>query len=78
MDQRILELVLDKINRLERGVEIGLRDLFGEDWDIIGSTGNKIRFGREFKALVLNGDIPNIQHRRINNNGRFDMYQKID
>ena len=59
------------------GHKAGLVEIFGEDWDIIGSSGEKKNFGRQFKAAVKDSRIPNVSWCGIENSGRYDAYLKI-
>ena len=71
------ELLKEKIELMELGNEAGLVSIFGEDWDKIGSSGQKRSFGRLFKEAVKQGALPNIEWVRIENSGRYDVYRKI-
>jgi hypothetical protein len=71
------ELTLEKVAAMQSGVEAGLTTIFGSDWDLIGSSGDKRSFGRKFKAAVQNKEIANIEWVRIENSGRYDVYRKL-
>lgn len=62
---------------MENGTELGLKEMFGEDWDLIGTSGDKKQFGMEVKDEVNNRVINNLVWIRIENSGRFDVYKKI-
>ncbi len=69
-------LVREKIEAMPQGKVAGLVAIFGEDWESIGSPGQRKDFGRLFKAAVLNGTYPEISWVRIENSGRYDVYKK--
>jgi hypothetical protein len=71
------EALLQKIGEIPSGKEVGLVITFGDDWDEIGSSGQKKEFGRLFKSAVSKGDYPDIQWVRIENSGRYDVYRKL-
>lgn len=71
------QLLLEKIAAMQKGTEAGLVAIFGGDWKMIGTSGQKKEFGRLFKAAVSNNTYPEIQWVRIENSGRFDVYRKI-
>jgi hypothetical protein len=77
MTNEITVLLNHKIDLIEHGQEIGLKDMFGIDWDLIGSSGDKKIFGKEVKSGVLNGTIIGLRHIGVTNNGRNDIYCKI-
>ncbi len=66
-----------KISALDRGTEAGLVAIFGDDWEIIGTSGQKREFGRLFKAAVAKSAFPELQWVRIENSGRYDVYRKL-
>jgi hypothetical protein len=71
------ELTLEKVATMQSGTEAGLTSIFGSDWDLIGSSGEKRNFGRKFKAAVQKNEIANIEWVRIENSGRYDVYRKL-
>lgn len=71
------ELTLEKVGAMQSGAEAGLTAIFGSDWDLIGSSGEKKSFGKKFKDAVLNNEIANIAWVRIENSGRYDVYRKL-
>ena len=70
-------LVRKKIAAMPQGEEAGLAAIFGEDWESIGSPGQRKEFGRLFKAAVSNGTYSEISWVRIENSGRYDVYKKL-
>ena len=71
------KLTLEKVAAMQSGTEAGLATIFGGDWDLIGSSGEKRSFGRKFKATVKKNEIANIEWVRIENSGRYDVYRKL-
>ena len=71
------QLLRGKISALGRGTEAGLAAIFGDDWNMIGTSGQRKRFGRLFKAAVSNNAFPEVKWIRIENSGRHDVYRKI-
>ena len=45
-------LINQKIAAMPIGSEAGLAKIFGEDWEPIGSIGERRDFGKKFKAAV--------------------------
>lgn len=70
------QLLRKKIREMPIGQNMGLVKIFGDDWDQIGSPGQKKEFGRLFKAAVSNETYPDIKWIAINNSGRYDLYCK--
>lgn len=70
-------LLQQKIAEMPKGTESGLADIFGDDWDSIGSPGQRRLFGREFKAAVKDNHFPSVAWVRIENSGRHDVYLKL-
>ena len=70
-------LIERKIEALNSGQQCGLKEMFGVDWDTIGSPGERKDFGRLFKQAVQNGSIKGVSWVRIENSGRFDVYEKL-
>jgi hypothetical protein len=70
-------LLREKIEVMPQGKEGGLAAMFGNDWEQVGSSGQRKEFGRLFKAAVLKNAYPQIEWVRIENSGRFDVYRKI-
>lgn len=70
-------LLRGKIAVMPQGKEVGLVDIFGGDWEKIGSSGQKKEFGRLFKAAVAKKTFPEIEWVRIENSGRYDVYRKL-
>lgn len=70
-------ILLGKISALDRGTEAGLVAIFGDDWEIIGTSGQKKEFGRLFKAAVANNAFPELQWVRIENSDRYNVYRKL-
>lgn len=71
------QLIRKKIAALPQGKEAGLAEIFGDDWEQIGTSGQRKEFGRLFKAAVSKKTYPDIAWVRIENSGRFDVYQKL-
>ncbi len=71
------QLLREKIAAMQQGTEAGLVAIFGDDWEIIGNSGQRKEFGRLFKAAVSNHTYLEIQWVRIENSGRYDVYQKL-
>lgn len=71
------QLTQAKLDAMQKGTEAGLAAIFGNDWNLIGSPGQRKEFGRLFKAAVSQGIYPEIQWVRIENSGRYDVYKKI-
>ena len=69
-------LLRKKIAAMPQGMEAGIAAIFGDDWEGIGSPGQRKEFGRLFKAAVSSGTYPDIAWVRIENSGRFDVYKK--
>lgn len=70
-------IISEKIASMQQGTEAGLVAIFGDDWEIIGTSGQRKEFGRLFKAAVSNHTYLEIQWVRIENSGRYDVYQKL-
>jgi hypothetical protein len=71
------QLIRKKISALPQGKEAGLAEIFGDDWVQIGTSGQRKEVGRLFKAAVSKKTYPDITWVRIENSGRFDVYQKL-
>lgn len=71
------QLIQEKLAVMQKGTEAGLAAIFGSDWELIGSSGQRKEFGRLFKAAVSQKVYPEIQWVRIENSGRYDVYRKI-
>jgi hypothetical protein len=71
------QLLRAKIAAMQQGIEAGLVAIFGDDWETIGTSGQRKEFGRLFKASVSNREYPEIQWVRIENSGRYDVYRKL-
>lgn len=69
-------LIDQKIETMAIGAEGGLAQIFGEDWNSIGTIGERRDFGKKFKAAVKAGFITKLEWVRIENSGRFDVYRK--
>jgi hypothetical protein len=72
------QLIRQKIAAMPKGMEAGLKEIFGNDWNQIGSSGQKRNFGSEFKAAVNANTYPELEWVRIENSGRYDVYRKYD
>lgn len=70
-------LIRQKIQEMQKGSESGLVDIFGDDWEQIGGSGQKKNFGRQFKAAVNDHKYSDIEWVRIKNSGRYDVYRKL-
>jgi hypothetical protein len=70
------DLIHEKIEAMPHGAEGGLVAIFGEEWALIGTSGQKKRFGQLFKAAVRSNRYPAIEWVRIENSERFDVYRK--
>lgn len=70
-------LIERKIKALNAGQECGLKEMFGQDWEGIGTSGERKTFGRLFKKAVADGSIGGVKWIRIENSGRFDVYEKL-
>lgn len=70
-------LLREKISQMQEGAEAGLVEIFGDDWERIGTIGQKRHFGKLFKEAVHNNMYPEIKWVRIENSGRFDVYRKL-
>jgi hypothetical protein len=70
-------LLREKIAAMHQGAEAGLVAIFGDDWEQIGSSGQRKEFGRLFKAAVAKKIYPDIEWVRIENSGRYDVYRKL-
>jgi hypothetical protein len=77
MTEELRALLHTKIEIIPQGTVTGLKELFGNDWDLIGTNGEKKSFGKEVKKLVQNGAIQNLRHQGITNDGRNDIYVKV-
>lgn len=77
MIERNRELIQSKIDGMQPGQQCGLKEMFGKDWDSIGTPGKRKAFGTDFKESVKNGNISGLRWVRIENNGRFDVYEKL-
>ncbi len=71
------QLLREKITAMQQGSEAGLAEIFDNDWEAIGTSGQRKELGRLFKAAVSNKEYPEIQWVRIENSGRFDVYRKL-
>ncbi len=71
------QLIRKKIATMPQGREAGLAAIFGDDWEQIGTTGQRRNFGRLFKAAALETAYPEIEWVGIKNSGRFDVYRKL-
>ena len=71
------QLIRKKIATMPQGKEAGLAAIFGDDWDQVGSSGQRKEFGRLFKAAVSRNTYPVLVWVRIENSGRFDVYKKL-
>lgn len=71
------QLLREKIASLQQGTEAGIAAIFGNDWQIIGTSGQRKEFGRLFKAAVFRGEYSDIEWVRIENSGRHDVYRKL-
>lgn len=71
-----LNLTNRKIAAMPIGSEGGLAYIFGEDWNSIGTIGERRDFGKKFKAAVKAAVITELEWVRIENSGRFDVYRK--
>lgn len=69
-------LINQKIAAMPIGSEGGLAQIFGEDWNSIGTIGERRDFGKKFKAAVKASDIAELEWVRIENSGRFDVYRR--
>ena len=70
------DLINRKIAEMPIESEAGLAKIFGEDWESIGSIGERRDFGKKFKAAVMGNAIPELEWERIENSGRFDVYRR--
>jgi hypothetical protein len=70
------QLVSETLSEMRKGTEAGLASIFGAKWEPIGTSGQRMEFGRLFKAAVLRGAYPEIEWVRIENSGRHDVYRK--
>lgn len=70
-------LIRKKVAAMPQGKEAGLAEIFGDDWNQIGSPGQRKDFGRLFKAAVSKKTYPEIEWVRIENSGRYDVYRKL-
>ncbi|MBN2864830.1 MAG: hypothetical protein JXK16_02370 [Thiotrichales bacterium] len=71
------ELTGMKIAAMAHGQEAGLAIIFGDDWEQVGSPGQRKEFGRQFKAAVSKRIYKEIEWVRIENSGRYDVYRKL-
>ena len=71
------QLLRAKLLAMAQGTEAGLVAIFGDDWEMIGTSGQRKEFGRLFKTAVTNKAFPEIQWVRIENSGRYDVYRKL-
>ena len=71
------QLLRRKISALDKGTEAGLVAIFGDDWEKIGTAGERKKFGQLFKAAVSSKAFPDLEWVRIENSGRFDVYRKL-
>lgn len=69
-------LIDQKIEAMQIGSEGGLAKIFGEDWNSIGTIGERRHFGKKFKAAVKANVIAKLEWVRIENSGRFDVYRR--
>ena len=75
--EQLDQLLRKKIAAMPQDNEAGLAAIFGDDWDQIGSSGQRKEFGRLFKAAVARNAYPELVWVRIENSGRFDVYKKL-
>jgi len=73
---RYSELIAQKIAEMPKGAEFGLAQIFGEDWESIGTIGERRDFGKKFKAAVKAQNITELEWVRIENSGRYDVYRR--
>jgi hypothetical protein len=71
------QLIRKKVAALPQWKEYGLVEIFGDDWNQIGSPGQRKNFGRLFKDAVSKKIYPEIEWVRIENSGRYDVYRKL-
>ena len=71
------ELINRKIQEMYREQQCGLKELFGAEWESIGTPGERKKFGTLFKKAVADGVITGIRWVRIENSGRYDVYEKL-
>lgn len=77
MNENWWELVIPKIDALPIGFEGGIADIFDEDWESMGTSGERRDIGKQFKALVKSGDMSCLEWVGIATSGRHDVYRKI-
>lgn len=69
------QLVCERTSALKHGTEAGLVKIFGADWELIRTAGQRKEFGG-FKAAIQCGIYPDIEWIRIENAGRYDVPRK--
>jgi len=67
--------IRNRIAQIPAGTELGLVELYGEDWEDAGSAGERRNLGKIFKAALKEGRYPEVEWVRIENSGRYDVYR---
>jgi hypothetical protein len=70
------QLLTLKLTHWPLGKVAGLKEMFGDDWDSIGTSGQKRNFGTQFKRAVKNQAIEDFEWCGIKNAGRYDTYRR--
>ena len=65
-----------QIDELAVGDEVKLADLFGDEWDAVGSDTAKRQLGKEFLKAVRAGEVPNLNFVR-KDSGNHAIYARI-
>lgn len=66
--------VQNKVNGRPLGEEFDVKTLMGDDW---GAVQGKQAFGIQFKKAVQDGTLTGVQHVRLDNSPRRDIYKRI-
>lgn len=77
MIQQELDLINQRIGLMTVGAQAGLVSIFGDHWQQLIKRHDPRNFGKAFKAAVATNHIAGVKWVRIENSGRFDVYEKI-
>lgn len=70
------QLLTSKLAHWPLGEVAGLKEMFGDDWDFIGTSGQKRNFGTQFKRAVKERAVEDFEWSGIKNAGRYDTYRR--
>ena len=67
------QLIRKKIAAMPQGKEAGLAAIFGDDWEQIGTPGQRKEFGRLVISVVVYETYVDMTWVRIESSGGFDV-----